>query len=618
MKYVTDVETDKVWVMDVEGDLIPSTVIYCLVAVNLKTKEQVVLTDKKAGADWIAQRIAEDCSFIFHNGLGYDYPTLNRLWGTSLTVGCIIDTMILSMLYNPSLPGGHSLKAWGERLKFPKIEFSDFTQLSDEMITYCIQDVLLTRLVYITLSRRMRSHGFSERGIELEHYAWDLIREQKEHGFSFNRDGAQKLYDQLRSRQADLEERAHEYWPPVYGPVRVYAGPFKKDGTKTKQLERHLELFPEIQIDAEAGNYTAFDYTYFDLASPKQRVEKLLELGWIPREFTDAGNPQPTNKGRLNPSLEEFVQESGNTQVRLLVEWMEAYNRANMINTWIQAYNPDTGCIHGSLWLANTLRYKHSEPNTANIPAVKIGKDDEGKEHALLEEAGGWTYESRALWTCRPVGDRVLVGVDAKGIQLRVLAHYLNNKDFTNELLNGDPHSYNQEIGGFRTRAIAKTFIYAFLLGAGDAKVGEIIGGSTEDGRATKERFVSGFPGLGDLLANLESQVARTGRIRLCDDTPVLVPQMHARLGYLLQGDESRIMKQAMIYTHQSIINRDLDVFKVGDIHDEHQYDSLRKDSEQFAFDVCPTAFIEAGKSFNYRLPIECDAKIGYTWAQTH
>jgi len=158
----------------------------------------------------------------------------------------------------------------------------------------------------------------------------------------------------------------------------------------------------------------------------------------------------------------------------------------------------------------------------------------------------------------------------------------------------------------------------AFLLGAGDAKVGSIIGGSTRDGKEIKSRFVNNFPGLQELLQRLEREVERTGRIRLIDGTPIIVKQPHTRLGYLLQGDESRIMKKAAILTDREVRRRRLDVIKVGDIHDEWQNDVLLVHVDEFANDVCPVSFSSSGRFFNYRIPIDCDSKVGLTWAETH
>jgi DNA polymerase-1 len=465
----------------------------------------------------------------------------------------------------------------------------------------------------------MREIRFTEEGIELEHRSWALIQTQRNNGFAFDFAEANVLYSILRQKEAELQEKIYEYWPPQLQVVGRYQRPFKKDGERSANYEKHLLQYPIVTVLPGGREYEASDYVYFNIGSPSQRISKLLELGWKPREFTKPskthpnGQPKATSKGQLSPSLVDFVEESGKEEVRLIAEWIEVNARANMVNTWLEAYNPSTGCIHGSLWLANTLRYRHSNPNTANIPGVR-----HSKKGPLLGEAGKWTYEARALWTVRDTKTRCLVGVDAKGIQLRVLAHYLNNEEFTDVVINGDPHDHNQKIGEFASRDIAKTFIYAFFLGAGDAKIGQIVGGSTKDGRELKRKFIDSTPGLKHLLTDLKRQVERTGRIKLCDGTPVIVDKPHTVLAYLLQGDESRIMKKAAILADREVKKRRLDVLKVGDIHDEWQSDALKEHSDEFAKDVCPAAFASAGANFNYRVPIGCSAHIGMNWAETH
>lgn len=605
--------SDKYWACDIEADDLSATTIWCLCAVNIVTGEEISRDTPQRIKSWIDDRLAEGCKFIFHNGIGFDAPTLNRLLKTKLGMSSILDTMLMSMLYSPSLEGGHSLGAWGNRLRFPKGDFHDFSHLSDEMLEYCLQDARLCRRVYIELVRRMLRSKFSEQGIELEHKAWQLIKKQKDNGFHFNIKEAHVLYSRLRQLEQEIKEKIHEYWPPKLEIVGRYVKHSKADGTPSAQYIRHVEQYPETR-KTEDGGYEVFNYVAFNIGSPDQRTDKLVELGWVAKqdERTPTGKPKATVKGHLVPSLEKFVQDSGREEPRLIASWLEINARANMINTWIEAYNDRTHCIHGSLWLANTLRYRHSNPNTANIPAVRVDKEG----NPGRGQDGVFTYEARDLWTAR-ASDRRLVGVDAKGIQLRVLAHYLNNPDFTKAVLDGDPHSYNQQIGGFSSRAIAKTFIYAFLLGAGDAKVGQIIGGSTRDGKEVKQRFIGNFPGLGNLLDTLERQIERTGRIILCDGTPVLVTANHTRLGYLLQGDESRIMKKAAIYVDASIRQQKLDVLKVCDVHDEHQYD-VYKDSVNPFCDLLPEAFAQAGVIFKYRVPIECSVQVGLTWSQTH
>lgn len=607
--------SDQFWAIDIEGDGLPSTRVWCLVAINVMTQETYRLTTYEDIKAFIESKRKAGCKFIGHNIIGYDAPTLNRLCGTSLTISDLIDTMLMSMLYSPSIQDGHSLGAWGTRLRFPKTDFSDFSRFTPQMLNYCWNDTELCRRVYFALVGRMTKAKFTNDGIEIEHRSWQLIEIQKKNGFHFNIQEAHVLLNRIRTAEDDLKQEIYKYWPPELKIVKEYKQAFKKDGSKTKALLEHEVQFPRIDV-LNDGGYKAWDYVEFNIGSPQQRVQKLLEAGWkcLPDELTDAGNPSPTKKGKLVPSLVKFVEDSGKEEIKLIAQWIEVNARGNMVNTWIEAYNENTRAIHGDLWLANTLRYKHSKPNSANIPGVRTDKEG----HAVLGREGAFTYEARDLWGTRDPDNRRMVGVDAKGIQLRVLAHHLNNKQFMEAVLDGDPHSYNQEIGGFASRSVAKTFIYAFLLGCGDAKAGQIIGGSTKDGREVKGRFINNFPGLKGLLDDLEGQINRTGRIILCDGTPLIVTSPHTRLGYLLQGDENRIMKKAAILVHNEVRRRKLDVLKVGDIHDEWQNDVLNEHVDEFANDVCPKGFRASGEFFNYRVPIDCDAKVGLTWAQTH
>lgn len=617
--YLT-IGNDKYWAIDIEGnDLYPAVSrIWCAVVHNLATKETVRLVGHNQIKEWFKNQ-PKDIKLIGHNILGYDMPALNKVLETNITVKQCIDTMLMSMFYNPSMDGGHSLGAWGKRLGFRKTEFNDFSKYVPEMLDYCENDTLLCARVYRQLVARMLKEGFTERGIELEHKSWYLTKQQQLYGFPFNFQECLALYAGINEQLDDIKKEIYTFWPPSLEIVKQFKQARKKDGSYTKGFLEHQKQYVRVQEDNNGGYY-AYDYVEFNLASGDQRREKLLALGWKPREFTKPSKTHPngqakvTDKGELVPSLVEYVKESGKKEVELIAKWLDYNSRATMLNTWMDNYNDKTGRIHGNLWLANTLRYRHSNPNTANIPAVRLSKDG----RPLRGEEGAYTYEARDLWTCSDPVNRSLVGVDAKGIQLRVLAHHLNNPEFMEAVVNGDPHTYNQKIGGIRDRPTAKTFIYAFLLGAGDAKIGEIVGGTAQDGRKLKRRFIGNFPGLERLLIDLERQVERTGRIVLCDGTPILVRQNHTRLGYLLQGDENRIMKQAAVYIRQMCVRDKLDSFKVGDIHDEHQYDTLNEHVDPLRSNVLPRAFRAAGERFAYRLPIDCDSKVGKTWAETH
>lgn len=603
---------EEYWACDIEGDALWSTVVWCLTAVNVRTGEELVLTDATEIASWVKGVKARRGKFVFHNGLGYDAPTLNRLLGCGMTVKDVIDTLVMSMVYNPSLEGGHSLDEWGKRLRLPKGDFKDFSKLSPEMVEYCLQDSRICKEVFLWLVRALSRLKVPDDALALEHQSWAHVRKQQQDGFYFDAVAANALLATLRQEQEHIRERIHQIWPPQLQLVRTFRRPYNKDGGPTANLSRHREEYEAISVRADAGEYDAFAFVAFNIGSPDQRVEKLLELGWQPLEDekTPTGKPQATRKGRLVPSLEEFVEDSGEEGPRLIARWIDVNARGNMIETWLNSYNAETGCIHGTLWLANTHRYRHSNPNTANVPGVRVGENG-----PKLGIDGAWTYEARACWTHRP-GRRVNVGVDAKGIQLRVLAQHLKNDNFTKNILSADPHSANQKDFGLPTRSLAKTITYAILMGAGDKRVAAESRLSLKDAKAAKALFFEKVP-VGQLIARLQSELRLTGRISLCDKSKVIVTSDHMVIPYLLQGDESKIMKKAMTLIAERCRKANVDAIQVGMIHDELQFDVLEEQVEAF-IEIALQAFVDAGLFFGYTVPIEAEAKSGNSWAMTH
>lgn len=611
--------TDKHWVIDIETDDLNATVIWVACVRNVVTKEERTLVGHEAIKVFIEEHI--DCYWVTHNGVEFDVPVLNRLLGVNIPVTRVIDAFVMSMLYHPTLEGGHSLKEWAKRVGMEKIEYNDWSKYSDEMAEYCLGDARITAEVFLRLSKRMRDVGFTEVGCSIEHRAWAIIRQQRRNGFAFDVKRAGTLFAEIRELQENLKEKIYARFPPILTCVRQFRNANKANGQPTANYIKHKERYPKLEMDGNGG-YRAFDWVEFNLGSPPQRVEKLLALGWKPREFTPitdkggGGNPKATDGGELVPSLAEFVEESGIEEVRLIAQWMALEGRANAVGNWIDLYNDKTGCIHGNLWLASSLRYRHDKPNTANIPAVRFDKD----EKPVRGIDAYFTYEARDLWTCRNER-RKLVGVDAKGIQLRCLAHYLDDANFTAAILAEDPHAANRDAWGFTPdasgRRLAKTILYAIVMGAGDGRISAEAGISLAEAKAAKKLLFARVPGLPALIKRLKREYKQTGRITLCDGSKVAMKSSHTVIPYLLQGDESRIMKLAAIYIDTEIRRQDLDVLKVGDIHDEHQYDVYEPHVDAF-IKLCEGCFKRAGEFFKYKVPMECDAKIGMTWAMTH
>lgn len=547
---------------------------------------------------------------------------LNRFWLAELGIRRVVDTFVLSQLYNPVFAGGHSLATWGDRLKHPKGDYSDFSKFTPEMLDYCKNDTSLTARLFTRLSKRMRQVGFTEDGCEIEHRAWNIIQnKQRRHGFPFDKKKAEELYVSLRDYENQLKEKIYEQWPPEYVVVASFAKHSKADGTPTANYLRHIQQYPEL-CKRPDGGYDAYDWVEFNLGSPAQRIEKLLEAGWKPTSFT----PKTDKGGGGNPKVDEesliAFAETGDGEKaaagKLIAKWLVVYSRANMIRTWLDAYDEKSGAIHGRLFIASTLRYRHSNPNTANVPAVRVDKE----KNVLLGEAGTWAYECRDLWTCGDTSRYSLVGVDAKGIQIRILLNYAFSEPAFKLYTEGDPHVNNAKLLGLANKAAAKKFFYTLIMGGQGARLAadQLQFGTkltAEQGNEMKDRMIDTIPGFKDLIKKLQRDLERTGRIVLCDGTPILVPSPHMVIPYLLQGDESRIMKKASTLLDTEIRRHGLDARKVGDIHDEWQFVVLNEHVAKFS-ELALAVFPITGRYFNYRVPIEGDHKVGKTWAQTH
>lgn len=615
MDYLTYNETYFSCDIEANGFRNEATRIHCVCIENIQTGEQFAFHTKEDFQSW--QYENKDWVLVGHNFLSYDAPVLNRLWKARIPVSRVVDTFVLSQMYSPTLKGGHGLGDWGVRLNNPKLDYHNFEVYTPEMLVYCRQDTALTAEVYRVLCKRMKGEGFSERGVELEHLAWHIIQnKQKQNGFPFDEQKADLLYAELRAREQELKDEIYRLWPPVLKHVRTFASAYKKDGERTENYKRHLGQYPKTQVN-EDGTYDAYDYVSFDLGSPKQRIEKLLDSGWQPVNFTEKGNPKIDEDEML-----AFAEISGIPEIIALAKWCVANARANMVRNWIKTVNPETGHIHGSLFLASTGRYKHSKPNTANIPGVRHDSEDQ----ILYGEDGTWAYECRALFNSGGPNWK-LVGIDGKGMQARCLAHNVAKvvgleaaQEFIDELLKGDVHKKNMALYGFPNKPAAKKAYYTILMGGGEAKIAaDQVQFGWSAPSTLKRQIISGIPGFKQLQDKLEKELSSTGRITLCDGTRLLVPSPHMVIPYLLQGDESRLMKQTMIYIDEEIRRRKYDkyILKVGDIHDEFQtrvLDELTDDYVEFAL----PCFSRAGESFDYLIPIDGDATIGDNWAMTH
>jgi DNA polymerase-1 len=617
--YLNHKDLSKYWILDIEADSLAPTVIWCCVLINCATEECVVLRTAQAAKEWFEEH--KGCYFIGHFALSYDIPVLRRLWECSIDDENVIDTVVLSYLYHPNMPrpkglsgaaGPHSLQAWGLRFNFPKGDFHDFSCFSEEMLSYCIQDCKLTLRVFRALTQRMRERGFSELSCWIEHRIRPVIDQQQRNGFHFDVTGANKLVKELREKEQAFTETIQKLFPKRLTEVRTYKFRVKSDGQPYSSYYRHLEEYPKLEFNAQKTEYTVYDWEEFNIGSPKQRVSRLLEFGWTPTKFTKPSASFPNGQPQADEdSIVTFSELCGEPGVAAIASWLVCNGRANMLETWLNSYNPETGCIHGRVFScgAGTRRMTHNSPNTANIPAanegVKYGK------------------EVRQLWAARP--KRVLVGVDMKSAQMRIFAHYLQNEEATKLYVTGDPHVYNAEqIGNGFGKPAAKKAYYSFILGAGALKLGadaKSLGAfgdvdAETAGKAIKKTLKKITPGLAELLKTLEKEwKANNGWLTTLDGGLVRCPSSHMCLCYKIQPGEAVIGKLGSIRVWDTC--QDLDYLKVGDIHDEWQFDCLPEHAEELGKRAC-AAITWAAKELGLSVPFEGDYKVGATWAETH
>lgn len=573
-------------VFDIEANGLKPDKIWCIVA---KPVGEAVVS---FGPDKIEEGIAFLKSadvLIGHNILGFDIPVINNLYGINLKTCLIKDTLVMSRLFNPVRENGHSLKTWGYIVGFPKNEQpEDWDSFSQDMLKYCQQDVILNEKVYQRLLKE--GENFDEESIKLEHGVAEVLKAQEDNGFEFNQEYAMMLVAQLKERMFQVEEEVQKVFKPKMVDVKQVHPKLKKDGTLSKSgltAEEYDRLI-------ESGDYKPFmrqKLQPFNLGSRKQIGEYLTDFGWKPNRFTPTGLP--------------IVDESSLAKVknipeaRLIAEFLLLQKRIAQIDSWILAVQDDKR-VHGFVIPNGTItgRMSHRAPNVAQVPSVT---SEYGKE-------------CRSCWTVRD--GYKLVGIDASGLELRMLAHYMDDKEYTNEVTEGDIHTANQKAAGLKSRDQAKTFIYAFIYGAGDAKIGSVVGGGKKLGSELKQRFLDNNPSLKTLRERV-SRAAKRGYLKGLDGRKIFIRNEHAALNSLLQGGGAIVMKRALLMLESLVQLNALDAKFVANIHDEWQME-VKEDIADFVGELAVGCIEKAGEYYNLRCPLTGEYKIGDNWSETH
>jgi DNA polymerase-1 len=263
----------------------------------------------------------------------------------------------------------------------------------------------------------------------------------------------------------------------------------------------------------------------------------------------------------------------------------------------------------------------HRNPNQANIPAEFHGDPVSEVDKVKAKYDG----QFRALW-CVPEGSW-LVGTDAEGIQLRVLAHLMRSEEYVHAIVSGkkedetDIHNLNRKALGMShiTRDMAKTFIYAFLLGAGNAKIAQILKVNQREAGQAVDNFMESIEGLAKLKKKRIPEIASRGWFKGLDGRKVKVPNQHKTLAGMLQNGESVIMKHSALQWVYRAKRQWLDFRLVTWPHDEWQTEVTGeyKDAELLG-EIQRQSIVDTGKNFNMICPLAGSTDIGKNWRDTH
>ena len=571
--------------------------VHCLAIYSEGASEVYAGDTLQAGLE----KLASFDAIVGHNSVGFDYPALRKMygfshhtvWDTAIMARCIYPDIrnkdLLRSGFDKSLIGSHSLKAWGHRigaLKDSHGETEDWSTYTPAMAEYCKQDCVVTSAIY----EHLISKNPDARMLNLEHRFATIIRQQESNGFPFDLEAAEKLTSGLMVRRAEIGEELSKVFGPAVIEMKSHwwlapdgtTGKTKKElvaaGWKAKEITKGPQRTKEIP---------------FNPNSRDQICERLMAQGWKPAAF----------EGK-RPKIDEPVLKSIGTPSALkLLEYLLVSKRLGQVAEGKQAWLKleKNGRIYGRVNTNGAVsgRCTHSNPNVAQTPA---GRAPYGEE-------------CRSCWTA-PEG-KVLVGADASGLELRCLAHYLamfGDKEYGRTILEGDIHTANQKAAGLPTRDDAKTFIYAFLYGAGDAKIGSIVGGSSKQGKALKASFMKKTPSIKKLYDAVKTRVEATGILRGLDGRELPCRSPHSAVNLLLQSAGAVVMKQALVEFVASA-TRPYELH--GNIHDEVQFSCDASDADNLGR-CFVNALAKAGKVLGFNCPLDGEFKVGSNWSQTH
>lgn len=665
-----DVETD--------GLLKTLTRVHLLVIQDADTKEITVYrqNDEMNTIEDGVRRLMDADVIGGHNILRFDELALKKCYPWYAPKGRIVDTLVLVRVLHANIKerdfalnrrgvlpgqliGSHSLDSWGYRLGLSKGDYSKkmvamgldpWASWNQEMEDYCIRDVEITAILWAGLMKDLEKWSGWDPSMEQDIH--DLLGYCERQGFPFAVAEARKLANHLEAEQSRLIAQVKSRYGFWYAPEKKkiirnpwegapspekpkpYAKPNTEWGEDDSRAVWAEMTFPKIdRKSAKLGDLTKgapfckIVRKDFNPASRAHIVDRFTLIHqWQPEDFTETG--QPSVDDAVLRKLSDRIPEA-EVLADILFHQKILGQVSNGAGSWLNTVEED-GRSHCYYNTGGTVtgRCSHIGPNLGQVPAVMTRKINNVKT-VLKGREGEYGFECRSLFYVPPPWKQV--GVDLSGLEFRCLAEQCvpyDNGALIDVVLNGDIHQINMDSTGIADRDVIKRVIYGMLYGAGDLKIGIIVQPFWSPdqqralGKKIRDQLMRGLPALAKAIDAVKTQASKGYLVGL-DGRPLFVRSEHAAFNMRLQSDGAMISKKWVLLAEQYLLEHGLCHGWAGDfvllafVHDETQWACKPEYVDLVKAEVVRAAR-DAGKFFNFRCPIDAEAKVGRNWAETH
>ena len=565
-------------------------------------------------------------ALIGHNIINFDLLALKQVYGFEPRQDQkVFDTWIISQVnryQRPDVARGQGLGAWGDKFGFEKDEWGKTVDwpnatLSNKMIEYCQRDVELNTKVYHHLLNEISSivekKPLFREGLRVEHDVARFNAMVKTKGWLFDMDKAKEVLSVLQRKMADIEYIIEPCLPEIVTlkdkepKVAKYTKAGWYTSTTARILTEYLgfKVIPEDAMKPEppiepGQEFQRKNVEPGNMGNMECVKEYLFSVGWQPDDY----NVKPYFENgkklwkKMGPKLTTTSLEKLGETGKYIDEYYTLRSRKSVLEGWISLASRD-GRLRGNMWTIGTPTFRCRHEVIANLPAVDAV----------------FGRELRELFVAEP-GYKV-VGADSSGNQFRALCHYANDDALTTQVLSGDIHQFNADIIG-TDRRTAKSWIYAFLFGAGDAKLGKVLTNvsNAAKGKQSREAYASQIPGLRKLIDGIQSMAKRQGWLPGLDGRAVFVQSDYQALNYLLQAAEGVTCKAAVSYAMNKIEAEGLDAYPTLFYHDEQAW-VVREDQADRVKEILEESFREGPKLFGVDI-MDGEGEIGNNYAEVH